>query len=155
MILSPLRRAISRCISARPLQSSPIDTPDLDALAGGPIWLLRLQLDTLRRQRAMIDARVDVELSQTLVDVVRPAFAPALDQLGLVPLADLRAEAVLVPIHADLAHRQHDVGVGPRDAVVTDVPMHVEIGNHAEIHELAPNTVAGEIDALASSSRAG
>jgi hypothetical protein len=32
-------------------------------------------------------------------------------------------------------------------AVLAKIPMHVEIGDHAPIHEFSPNEVAGEFDA--------
>jgi hypothetical protein len=56
----------------------------------------------------VIDARVDIEFGQALIDMIGPAFAPLLDQLGLVPVAHLRAE----PVFADFAHGEHDMGVG-------------------------------------------
>ncbi len=40
------------------------------------------------------------------------------------------------------------MGMGFEAAVFGHVPMHIEIGNHASIHEFAPNEVAGEFDAL-------
>src|SRR5437899_8886935 len=33
-------------------------------------------------------------------------------------------------------------------AVLAHIPMHIEIGDHAPIHEFAPNEVAGELDTL-------
>ena len=97
MIRAPLPRAISRCISARSA-SSPfaLDAPDLDTFGGRADLALRLQRDALRFQAAMVDARVDVEFGQTLVGKLGPAFAPALDHLGAVPVPHLRAKAVLV-----------------------------------------------------------
>ena len=65
------------------------------ARGGGADLVLRLQRDALRLQAAMIDARVDIELGQPLIDMLGPAFAPLLDQLGAVPVAHLRAETVL------------------------------------------------------------
>ena len=149
MIRAPLLRAISRCISARSasILSFP-STPLLDTFGGRADLALRLQCDALCFQAAMVDARVDVEFGQALVGKLRPAFTPALDHLGAVPVPHLRAEAVLVAIHADLAHRQHDMGVGFGQAVLGHIPMHIEIGDHAPIDEFAPNKVAGELDAL-------
>ena len=92
----------------------------------------------------MVDARVDVEFGQALVGKLRPAFAPALDHLRAVPVPHLRAEAVLV----HRAHGQHDMGMGFGHAVFADVPMHIEIGDHALIDELRLREVAGEFDAL-------
>ena len=40
------------------------------------------------------------------------------------------------------------MGMGLGHAVLSHVPMHIEIGDHAAIHEFAPNEVAGEFDAL-------
>jgi hypothetical protein len=61
-----------------------------------------------------------------------PALAPLLDQFGLVPVAHLRAEAVLL----HFAHGQHDMRVGLRLAVRADIPMDIEIGDHALFDEL-------------------
>ena len=65
--------------------------------------------------------------------------------LGTVPLPDLRAEAALV----HRAHGQHDMGMGLGHAVFADVPMDIEIGDHAPVHEFGLHEVAGEFDALA------
>jgi hypothetical protein len=92
----------------------------------------------------MVDARVDVELGQPLVGKLGPAFAPALDRLGAVPVPHLRTEAVL--IHRP--HGEHDMGVGLGRPVLGHVPMHVEVGDHAPIDELRLHKVAGEFDAL-------
>jgi hypothetical protein len=75
---------------------------------------------------------------------LRPAFAPALEQVGAVPFPHLGAEAVLV--HGP--HRQHDMGMGFGQAVVGPVPMHVEIGDHAPVDELSSHEVAGQLDRL-------
>ena len=152
MIRAPLPRAISRCISAR---SASVASrflgprcPDLDTFGGRADLALRLQRDALRFQAAMVDPRVDVEFGQALIGKLGPAFAPALDHLGAVPVPHLRAKTVLVPIHADLAHGQHDMGMGFGHAVFGHIPMHIEIGDHAPIDEFGPNEVAGEFDAL-------
>ena len=125
-----------------------LDAPDLDTFGGRADLALRLQRDALRFQAAMVDPRVDVELGQALIGELGPAFAPALDHLGAVPVPHLRAKTVLVAIHADLAHGQHDMGMGFGHAVLGHVPMHIEIGDHAPIDEFAPNEVAGEFNAL-------
>ena len=44
----------------------------------------------------MVDARVDVEFRQALIGELSPAFAPALDHLGAVPVPHLWAKTVLV-----------------------------------------------------------
>ena len=80
----------------------------LDARGGRADLALRLQRDALRFEAAMVDPRVDVEFGQPLIGELRPAFAPALDHLGAVPVPHLFAEAVFV----DRAHGQHDMRVG-------------------------------------------
>ena len=92
----------------------------------------------------MIDPGVDIEFGQALIDMLGPGLAPMLDQLDTVPVAHLGAEAVFV----DLAHGQHDMGVRLGLAIRADIPMHIEISDHALIDKLALNKVAGEIDAL-------
>ena len=92
----------------------------------------------------MVDARVDVEFGQALVGKLGPAFPPTLDHLSAVPVPHLLAKAVLV----HRAHGQHDMGMGFGHAVLGHVPMHIEIGDHAPIHELRLREVAGEFDAL-------
>ena len=121
-----------------------LDPFALDALRGRADLALRLQRDALRLQAAMVDARVDVEFGQALVGKLGPAFAPALDHLGAVPVPHLLAEAVFV--HG--SHGQHDMGVGLGRPVLGHVPMHIEIGDHALIDELRLHEVAGEFDAL-------
>ena len=93
MIRAPLSRAISRCIFRAVGGLHPFA---LDALRGRADLALRLQRDALRFKAAMVDPRVDVEFGQPLVGQLRPAFAPALDHLGAVPVPHLWAEAVLV-----------------------------------------------------------
>ena len=93
----------------------------------------------------MIDARVDVEFGEPLIDMIGPALAPLLDQLSLVPLAHLRAE----PILSDFAHGEHDMCVRLGQPVLADIPMYVEIGNHALVDELSLHKVAGQRNALA------
>ena len=129
-----------------------LDAPILDTFGGRADLALRLQRDALRFEAAMVDARVDVEFGQALIGKLGPAFAPALDHLGAVPVPHLLAKTVLV----HRAHGQHDMGMGFGHAVLGHVPMHIEIGDHAPIHELGPNEVAGQFDALRlASSRAG
>ena len=99
----------------------------------------------------MIDAGVNVEFGQTLIGKLGPAFAPALDHLRAVPVADLLAEPVLV--HA--AHGQHDMGMGFWHSVLACIPMHVHIGNHALIDKFGLHEVAGQFDALCAGHLAG
>ena len=70
------------------------------ARCGGADLVLRLQRNALRLQAAVIDARVDIEFGQPLIDMLGPALAPLLDQFGLVPVAHLRAEPVFVRLRA-------------------------------------------------------
>ena len=106
--------------------------------------VLGFKLDSLGFQGAVVDPRLDAQLGQALVDMGGPGFAPMLQLLGAVPLPHLGAEAVLIY----RAHGQHDMGVRLELAVRADVPMDVEIGNHAAIHELGLDEVAGQFDAL-------
>lgn len=61
----------------------------LDALGWRTNLRLRLQGNALRFQTAMIDAGVYVEFGQALIGKFRPSLAPALDQFGAVPVANL------------------------------------------------------------------
>ena len=145
MIRAPLPRAISRCISARSASIAfALDAPILDTFRGRADLALRLQCDALRFEAAMVDARVDVEFGQALIGKLGPAFAPALDHLRAVPVPHLLAKTVLV----HRAHGQHDMGMGFGHAVLGHVPMHIEIGDHAPIHEFGLHEVAGQFDAL-------
>src|SRR3546814_5113426 len=97
----------------------------------------------------MIDARVDIERGKALVDMDTHALAPLLDLRRRVPPADLRTEPGFATFaDDDLAHRQHDMGVGFGLPVGADIPMDIEVGDHAGIDELALHKVAGELDAL-------
>jgi hypothetical protein len=116
-----------------------LDAPSLDTLGGRTELALRLQCDALRLQTAVVNARVDVEFGQALISKLRPAFTPARDHLRAVPVSHLLAKTVLVY----RAHGQHDMGMGFRHAVLGHIPMHIEIGDHASIHEFAPDEVAG------------
>jgi len=91
---------IALCNSAMFLDALGLKPAPADTRGGGADLVLRFEADTLRFKAAMIDAGVDIELRQPLVDMLGPAFAPLLDQRLLVPLAHLRAEAVL----SDFAH---------------------------------------------------
>jgi hypothetical protein len=105
-------------------------------LAPGPSsadLVVRLEPDLLVRKRAMIDARVDVEFGQTGVDVLGSDLAPVFEEIGTVPVADLGTEAAW----PGLARRQHDVGVQLGLAVRPEVPVNVEVGDHANRDKLA------------------
>src|SRR3546814_11516553 len=81
--------------------------------------------------------------------MIGPALAPLLDEFGAVPVADLRTEpGFTILVDDDLAHRQHDMGMGFGESVGPDVPMDIEVGDHACINELALHKVAGKLDAL-------
>jgi hypothetical protein len=114
------------------------------ARSGGADLVLRLQRNALRLQAAVIDPRIDIEFGKALVDMIGPALAPLLDQLGLVPLAHLRAE----PVFADFAHGEHDMGVGLGLAVRANIPMDIEVGDHALFDELGLGKLARQLDAL-------
>jgi hypothetical protein len=129
-------------MSARSAASIP--SPSLDTLRGCADLGLRLQRDPLRLEAAMVDACIDVEFGKALVGKLGPALTPALHHLRAVPLPHLLAKTVL--LHR--AHGQHDMRMGFGHAVFADVPMHIEIGDHAPIDELGLHEVAGEFDAL-------
>src|SRR3546814_3529469 len=80
----------------------------------------------------MIDPRVDVALGKRADHMIGPALAPLLDQPGLVPFAHLCAKAVF----RDLSHRQHHMCVRLGPTVLADVPMDIEIGDHAILEQL-------------------
>jgi hypothetical protein len=92
----------------------------------------------------MVDARVDVEFGQPFIDMTRPAFAPMSQQLGPVPVADFCAK----PVFADFAHGEHDMGVRLDEAIRAEVPMDIEVSDHAAINKLGLHNIAGKIDAL-------
>src|SRR3546814_10231761 len=81
----------------------------------GADLVLRFEVDSLRLQGAMIDARIDIERDEPFVDMLRPGLAPMGQQFGAVPITDLGTElGRSVFADADLAHRQHDMRVRPR-----------------------------------------
>ena len=75
-----------------------LDPFALDPLRGRADLALRLERDALRLQAAMVDARVDIEFGQPLVDKLRPAFAPTLDHLGSGSSPAPLAETVFVHV---------------------------------------------------------
>ena len=95
-------------------------------------------------KRAVIDPCLDAKFAQSFVDMDSPGLAPTLQKLRMNPVPYLGAEPVLV--HG--AHGQHDMGVRLGLTVRADVPMHIEIGDHARVHELGLDEVAGQFDAL-------
>jgi len=106
--------------------------------------VLRLELDALIPKGAMIDACFDPQPGQALVDVAGPGFAPMDQQVGPVPLPDLRPEAGLV----HRAGREHHMGMGLRLALRVPVPMHIEVGDHAAGDKLARDKIPGQTDPL-------
>src|SRR3546814_3740322 len=85
-----------------------LDPPGLKPLfgtphRGGADLVLGFKVDALALQGAVIYARVDVERRQSLVDMIGPRLAPALQQLGPIPVADLLPKA----LRANLTPRQH------------------------------------------------
>ena len=114
------------------------------ARSGRADLVLRLQLDALRFQRAVIDARVDIELGQPGVDVLSPGLAPVGEQLCPVPVAHLRAETLF----GHFAQTEHHMGVRFGEPIGSHIPVHIEIGDHAAIDELALHEVARQFDAV-------
>ena len=109
-----------------------------------PDLVLRLKVDALRLQRAMIDMCIDIQFGQTRVDMIGPRDPPFLQQRVAVPVAHLLPE----PLRANLAHRQHDMRVRLGFAVLAPVPMHIEVRDHAAFDELLLDEIAGELHAL-------
>ena len=109
-----------------------------------PNLVLRLELYALFGIGAMVDPRVDPEFRQPLVDVRAPRFPPMLQQFVPVPVALLLAKAV----GPHFAHRQHDMGVWLGASVLGLVPVHIEIRDHATLHELLRDKIARQRDAL-------
>ncbi len=110
---------------------------------------LRFQVDALSCQRAVIDAGIDIELGHALVGMAGPCLAPVGEQFGPVPVAHLGAErSIAVFAYDDLAHGEHDMRMGLRLTIYSDVPMHIEIGDHAPIDELGFDKVPGKFDRL-------
>ena len=116
----------------------------LDALGRCTNLRLRLQGNALRFQTAMIDAGVDVEFGQAFIGQLRPSLAPALDQLGSIPVSNLCTKTVLV--HGP--HGEHDMSMRLGTAILRPVPVHIEIGDHALADKLGLNKVARQFDAL-------
>ena len=79
--------------------------PLLPARAGRPDLVLRLELDRLILERAVVDARLMPQLRQALVRLRGPRLAPALELGDAVPRPHLAPE----PVGTGLAHRQHHV----------------------------------------------
>src|ERR1700740_2350699 len=67
-----------------------------DTLRGRADLALWLERGGLRLLTAMVDSRIDVEFGQALVGKRGPAFPPALDHFGAVPVPYLPAKSVFV-----------------------------------------------------------
>src|SRR3546814_14732774 len=76
--------------------------------------------------------------------LIGPSLAPVVQQVGSVPVANLGAKALLV----HLAHRQHDVRVRLGLTVSADIPMHIEIGDHAALDNFAFDKLACQPNAF-------
>src|SRR3546814_17543999 len=101
-----------------------LETAALHARGRRADLVRRVEAEALRSEAAMIDARVDIERGKALVDMDTPTLAPLLDLRRRVPRADLRTEPGFATFaDDDLAHRQHDMGVGFGLHVGADIPM--------------------------------
>src|SRR3546814_853844 len=109
-----------------------------------PDLVLRLKVDPLRRQRARVVPRVNIQLGKALVHMVGPRLAPLLQERRAVPLDYLLAEAV----RADFTHRQHDMRVRLGLPVLAHVPMPIEVRHHPELDELLFDELAAELEPL-------
>jgi hypothetical protein len=103
--------------------------------------VLGFKVNALIFEGTVIDPGVYSEFPQALIDMGAPGLPPMLQQLIAVPFAHLGAEPVLV--HA--AHGQHHMGVGFGPTIRTDVPMHIEVSDHAAGDKLIPDKVPREL----------
>jgi hypothetical protein len=136
---SPLAR--DRVMLDEPLACQPLLR---HARRSGTDLVLWFEVDPLRCKRPVIDARIDVELGEARVDVLSPGFAPVVEQVGTVPVTDLRAEPVL----ADAPGRQHHVRMRLGLTVGTHVPVNIEVGDHPARYEFAVDEIACQPNAL-------
>ena len=113
-------------------------------LSCGSDLVLRFQLNALIGIGAMVDPRLQPQLRHALVDMRRPSLAPHVQKRRGIPVAVLLPETV----RPNVAHRQHDMRVRLRAAVLRLVPMHVEVRDHSPADELLGHEIAGERDAL-------
>src|SRR3546814_14811837 len=60
-------------------------TATLHARSSRTDLVLRFERDALRLKRSVVDARIDIELGQTRLDMLGPTPAPAFDLACLVP----------------------------------------------------------------------
>src|SRR3546814_8687253 len=92
---------------------------------------------------------IDVEFGKPPIDLIRPTLTPLLDKFGAVPVAHLRAKTIF----AHLAHGEHDMGVRFGETVGADVPMDIEVGDHAAFDKFLAYEVAGKLNADRKSTR--
>src|SRR3546814_13552443 len=111
----------------RPPRSTRTDTP----FPYTTLFRSRLEPDSLRLVRAMVDARLDPERRATVVDVARPGLAPMLKKGGRIPVADLCAKA----FWRHFTHSAHDMRMRLGFAVDDDVPMQLDIGAPASFDD--------------------
>src|SRR3546814_20639705 len=104
-----------------PLKRQPLCS---HAGSGGADLVLGFKVDALCFQRPVIDASIDVELSQSLVDMACPAPPPLVQKLGMVTFPALLADSSL----ASLYHTRHDLGVRLGHAVCSALPVGLAAG---------------------------
>ena len=106
--------------------------------------MLRLQVESLLLQAAVVHRRVDAEFGKTMVDVLAPALAPARELRCAVPLPHLLAE----PLRPDSPHAQHHVRVRLGRSVGREIPVHVKVRHHAARDELACHEISCQSDPI-------
>ena len=118
--------------------------------------VLRLQVDALIPEGAMVDPHVMVQLSQPRVRHLRPPLASFAQQPSVVPGRHLLAESPLLwmpvlPWHY-VPHGQHDMRVRLQRAVARHGPMHIESARlpacagrvqNRQVVSLAPRPLSG------------
>ena len=109
-----------------------------------PDLVLRLKIDALRRQRAVVDPRVYIQFGQPFIDVIGPRLAPLLQERRAVPVPHLLTKA----LRPYVAHRQHDMRMRLGLPVLPHIPMHIHVGDHAAFDKLLFDKIAGELDTL-------
>jgi hypothetical protein len=102
--------------------------------------VLGLEFDLLHFEAAMIDPCVDIEFSQAPIDALAPGPTLMFKQRGCVPVADLWTKA------PDFAHGQHHMCMRRGLPVRAEVPMHIQVGDHAARDELVSHELACEPD---------
>ncbi|BAK85331.1 hypothetical protein GLX_31700 (plasmid) [Komagataeibacter medellinensis NBRC 3288] len=135
-------------IASRDLQmvSDPLRVlaPLFPTHAGRTDLVLRLKIDPLCHERPMIDPHIQVQFSQPFIGERRPSPPPCQQEFFVIPRAFFRAEPLLV----HKPRGQHHMRMGLRLTVLTNIPMHIEIGNYAAFHELLPHEIPCQCDPL-------